>query len=121
MPQMPDPFSMRLPDKKLNKHELIQAIRQDIIGEIEAIYVYDAHYEAMDDPRAKEIIAHIRDEEKEHVGELMKLLHILDPTEAELFAHAQEHVMELIGEVNDSSSNKEESSKNSPKSVGSLF
>lgn len=43
--------------KKLSKEELIQAIRLDIAGELEAIYVYDAHAQATDDPVAKKVIA----------------------------------------------------------------
>jgi len=60
--------------KEIDKEELIQAIRLNIAGELEAIFVYDAHVQATDDPVAKKWIADIRDEEKAHVGELMTLL-----------------------------------------------
>jgi len=39
--------------RKLTKEELIQAIRLNIAGELEAIFVYDAHVQATDDPVAK--------------------------------------------------------------------
>jgi len=46
--------------KEIDKEELIQAIRLNIAGELEAIFVYDAHVQATDDPVAKKVIADIR-------------------------------------------------------------
>ena len=86
--------------KKLTREELIQAIRLDIAGELEAIYVYDAHVQATDDPVAKKIIADIRDEEKAHIGELMTLLRYLDPEEAEHYAEGDQEVKEMLEELN---------------------
>ena len=40
-------------NEKLTKKELAQAIRLDLAGELEAIYLYDAHAQATDDPVAK--------------------------------------------------------------------
>ena len=37
-----NPFGANVP-RKLTKDELIQAVRLNIAGELEAIYVYDAH------------------------------------------------------------------------------
>lgn len=98
MPNFANPFQGNV-NRKLTKEELIQAIRLDIAGEIEAIYVYDAHVQATDDEIAKKIISDIRDEEKAHVGELMTLLRILDPKEAELFASGEAEVKELLTEL----------------------
>lgn len=98
MPNMPNPFGMKIPEK-ISKQELINAIRQDIVGELEAIFLYDAHAQATDDPRAKKILEDIRDEEREHVGELMTLLNILDPNEAKLFSNGQEEVKEMMEEL----------------------
>lgn len=86
--------------RKLTKEELIQAIRLDIAGELEAIYVYDAHVQATDDPVAKKVIADIRDEEKAHVGELMTLLRYLDPEEADHFAEGEQEVKEMLADLN---------------------
>jgi len=99
MASFANPFVGNVP-KKLTKEELIQAIRLDIAGELEAIYVYDAHVQATDDPVAKKIIADIRDEEKAHVGELMTLLRYLDPKEAEHFAEGEQEVKEMLEELN---------------------
>jgi len=95
LPNFGSPFSANI-DRKITKEELIQAIRLDIAGEIEAIYTYDAHVQATEDPMAKKVISDIRDEEKAHVGELMALLRILDPKEAEFFEEGQQEVKELL-------------------------
>jgi uncharacterized protein len=86
-------------DRKMTKEELIQAIRLDIAGVFEAIYLYDAHAQATDDIIAKKIICRIRDQEKAHVGELMTLLRLLDPEEAELFAFGELEVQEVLEEL----------------------
>ena len=99
MPDFANPFQGNV-DRKMTKEELIQAIRLDIAGELEAIYVYDAHVQATDDELAKKVIADIRDEEKAHIGELMTLLRVLDPQEAELFANGEEEVREMLQELN---------------------
>jgi rubrerythrin len=95
MPNFANPFQGNV-NRKISKEELIQAVRLDIAGELEAIFLYDAHVLATDDPIAQKIIADIRDEEKAHVGELMTLLNILDPAEAEHFAEGEAEVQELL-------------------------
>lgn len=98
MPSFPNPFQGNV-NRKISKEELIQAIRVDIAGELEAIFLYDAHVQATDDPVAKKVIADIRDEEKAHVGELMTLLKYLDPQEAEHFASGEGEVKEMLEEL----------------------
>ncbi len=109
MPDFAHPFHGNV-DRKLSKEELIQAIRHDIAGELEAIFVYDAHVMATDDPIAKKVIGDIRDEEKAHVGELFTLLRMLDPKEAEFFEEGAEEVKELLSELK-----KESKAAKSPK------
>ncbi|HOQ14320.1 MAG TPA: demethoxyubiquinone hydroxylase family protein [Bacillota bacterium] len=98
MPNFPNPFQGNV-DRKMSKAELIQALRIDIAGELEAIFLYDAHVLATDDPVAKKVLADIRDEEKAHVGELMSLLRYLDPNEAEHFASGEGEVKEMLEEL----------------------
>lgn len=99
MPSMPNPFAANLTGKKLSKYDLVQAIRTDIIGELEAIFLYDAHAEASDDPVVKAVLADIRDEEKAHVGELYALLKYLDATEAEHLASGEDEVKEMMEQL----------------------
>jgi rubrerythrin len=98
MPAFANPFQGNV-DRKMTKEELIQAIRLDIAGELEAIYLYDSHVQATTEEIAKKVLADIRDEEKSHVGELMTLLRILDPKEAELFFSGEEEVKEMLEDL----------------------
>ncbi len=98
MPAFANPFQGNVP-RKLTEEELVQAIRLDIAGELEAIYLYDAHVQATDNETAKAVISDIRDEEKVHVGELIKLLGVLDPKEAAHLASGEAEVEELLGGI----------------------
>jgi rubrerythrin len=121
MPDFANPFQGNV-NRRMTKEELIQAIRLDIAGELEAIYVYDSHVLATDDEIAKKIISDIRDEEKAHVGELMTLLRILDPKEAELFASGEAEVREMLHELGIVYSVEDKSKVSSPQmTVGSLI
>lgn len=115
MASFANPFAGNVP-RKLTKEELIQAIRLDIVGELEAIFVYDAHVQATDDPVAKRIISDIRDEEKAHIGELMTLLRHLDPQEAIHFAEGEGEVKEMLAELS-----LADASKSKSETVGSLI
>ncbi len=110
-----NPFAANV-ERKLTKEELIQAIRLDIAGELEAIYLYDAHIQATDDEFTKKVLADIRDEERAHVGELMTLLRHLDPTEAAHFEEGVQEVKEMMEE-----SGIRSNSENSQSTVGSLL
>ena len=77
-----NPFVGNIP-KQLSPEELVQAIRVDIAGELEAIVGYEAHATATTDERVKKILYHIADEERQHVGELLQVLYMLSPTEAQ--------------------------------------
>jgi len=99
MASFANPFVGNIP-RKITKEELIQALRVDLAGELEAIFLYDAHVQATDDPVAKKVLADIRDEEKAHVGELMTLLRHLDPEEADHFAEGEQEVREMLEQLN---------------------
>lgn len=98
MPSFANPFEGNV-QRKISKEELIQAIRIDIASELEAIFLYDAHVMATDDPLVKKVLADIRDEEKEHVGELMALMRHLDPALAGLMADGEGEVKEMMEEL----------------------
>ena len=59
MPDFPNPFSGNV-DRKVNKEELVQALRVDIAGELEAMFLYDAHAQATDDPLVRKVLMDIR-------------------------------------------------------------
>lgn len=98
MPAFANPFQGNV-DRKITKGELIQAIRIDIAGELEAIYLYDAHVMATDDPVVKRVLEDIRDEEKAHVGELTALMRYLDPTITDLMLGGENEVKEMMEDL----------------------
>lgn len=119
MPAFANPFQGNV-ERKLTKGELIQAVRLDIAGELEAIYLYDAHVQATDNEVAKTVLSDIRDEEKAHVGELMTLLRTLDPKEAEFFASGESEVREMLEGLGMSAAAAEPAAKEGA-TVGSLL
>ena len=98
MPNFTDPFQGNV-NRKMSNAELMQALRLDIAGELEAVFLYEAHYLATDDPMAKEVLADIRDEEKVHIGELITLMRHLDSKETEFFLEGEEEVNEMLAEL----------------------
>ena len=63
----------------------LEMLREDLISELQAINQYQEHIDSIDDDEAREVLEHIRDDEKEHVAELTKLIRKLDPLQAEMF------------------------------------
>ena len=73
-------------DEEENEIELdLEMLRDDLIGELQAINQYQEHIDALENEEALHILEHIRDDEKEHVAELMKLIQKLDPVQAGKF------------------------------------
>ena len=87
-----NPFVMEVP-RKLTDEELVNAIRQDLVGELEAIHEYDAHILATDN---KKVLSDIRDEEREHMGELLELLERLAPDEKALHDEGRDEVRDML-------------------------
>jgi len=55
------------------------------MAELKAINDYQVHIDATQDGKIKEVLGHIRDDEKEHFAELTKLIRELDEVENEKF------------------------------------
>ena len=91
-----NPFGTMVP-RKMNAAELARAIMQDIAAELDAVALYQAHIDATDDERAKKVLAHIRDDEKEHTAELLAFLELLDPRQAEYLKNGKREIAELLG------------------------
>lgn len=99
MPEFIDPFSGVVPDRKLTTEELIRAIRLNVAAEHEAIHLYMAHADATDHPLAKQVLIDVANEEREHVGEFMRLLEILTGDEDEWVAEGREEVEEMAANL----------------------
>jgi rubrerythrin len=83
MPEFVNPFSGKIPERKLTSAELVRAIRLDLAAEHEAVHAYMAHSDATDNPVAKAVLTDIANEERVHAGEFARLLAILTGDEDE--------------------------------------
>ena len=78
--------------EKFTDRELTRAIRDAIIAEESAIKHYELVVDATTNEEAKKVLQSIADEERQHIGELQKLLSILLPDEQELLDAGAEEV-----------------------------
>jgi len=60
-------------------------LREDLMGELEAINQYQDHLADIESDEAAKVLEHIVNDEREHVAELMKIISELDPKQAEKF------------------------------------
>ena len=95
MPEFVNPFSGKVPDRKLTMEELIRAIRLDLSAEQEAVHLYMAHAEATDNPLAKKVFIDIANEERVHIGEFARLISILTGDEDTQLAKGEMEVDEM--------------------------
>ena len=86
MPAFVDPYSGKVPDRKLTDSELVRALRLNLSAEEEATHLYMAHAEATDNPLAKAVLIDIANEERVHVGEFARLIQILTGDEDDFLA-----------------------------------
>jgi rubrerythrin len=121
MPEFANPFSGKIPERKLTREELIRAIRLNIAAEHEAIHLYMAHAEAIDHPLAKEVLIDIANEERVHIGEFERLLEILTGDEAEFIAEGREEVDEMAaGEAEEEAESQSGESGEEETTIGTL-
>lgn len=99
MPEFVNPFSGKVPDRKLTHEELIRAIRLNLAAEHEAIHLYMAHADATDHPLARKVLIDIANEERVHAGEFERLLEILTGDEDRWLAEGREEVDEMAAEM----------------------
>ena len=65
--------------------KILTNLREDLVGELEAINQYQNHIDETDDEKIRKVLDHIRDDEKEHVAELIKIIRKLDNIQEEKF------------------------------------
>jgi len=95
MPDFLNPFVNIVP-RMLTRAELVQALRIDITAEIEAINIYEAHFDATDDENARRVLAHVIAEEKEHLAEFLEVVKMLDPEQVHYLEEAPADVAAII-------------------------
>lgn len=94
MPQFSNPFQGNKCERNLDEKELIRAIRFSIAGEFEAIQLYEQLSDSIENKTTKQVLLDIADEEKEHVGELLRILELLCPQEIEAYNEGKSEVEE---------------------------
>ena len=99
MAEFLNPFQSVIPDRKLSKRELSRCIRQALVGEEEAIHLYEALADAADDPVAKAVLQDIANEERVHAGEFQRLLNRMLPDEEAFLAEGAGEVDDLAATV----------------------
>jgi rubrerythrin len=77
--------SEEIDDEQLAIIDDLEMLREDLIGELQAINQYEGHMLDLENEAAVTTLEHIIEEEKEHVAELLKLIQNLDPVQADKF------------------------------------
>jgi rubrerythrin len=70
-------------EEQLAIQDDLDMLREDLIGELQAINLYQEHILDLENEEAVNTLEHIVEEEKEHVAELLRLIQNLDPVQAE--------------------------------------
>jgi rubrerythrin len=84
--------------KKISKEDLErEIIRAAIIGELDAINLYEEIANMTENPDIQAVLRDIAAEEKTHVGELQTLLLIIDKEQAVELEKGKKEVEELTG------------------------
>ena len=99
MPEFANPFAVKKNDRLLTHEELVRAIRFMVAAEYEAIQLYQQAAESTDNRLAQEVLIDIANEEKEHAGEFLRLLHELDPEEMKFYKTGHEEVEEMVEKI----------------------
>ena len=94
MPEFTEPFVGNNNDTKLSKNEMIRTIRFSIASEFEAIQIYEQIAESIEDKFVKQVLLDIAEEEKEHVGEFLKVLEVIAPKEINAYDAGKNEVEE---------------------------
>ena len=63
----------------------LENLREDLIGELDAVNQYQEHIDETDDEEIKKVLTHIMDDEKEHFAELTKIIRKMDQTQDQKF------------------------------------
>ncbi len=120
MPEFANPFVGKVPDRKLTAEELIRAIRLDLAAEEEAIHQYMAQADAAEHPLAQKVLIDVANEERQHVGEFLRLLQILTGDEDKWLAEGAGEVDVMAAEVSMPEQGKATPSSGEKPTIGSL-
>jgi rubrerythrin len=106
--------------RKLTHSELVRAIRLMVVDEYEAISVYTALAESIDNELAKEVLLDIANEERVHAGEFLRLLKELAPDEEKWYSDGAAEVEAEIAKMAGAPAKGGPESSIPPATIGSL-
>lgn len=89
-------FNGKKIESKLNKEEMIRALRFSISAEMEAVQLYAQLSESSDDLLFKTVMKDIANEEIVHIGEFMRVLFQLAPEEQSIYEKGFKEVEIMI-------------------------
>lgn len=72
------------------------AIREAIRDELDAVNKYNKYISESISPDVIKVLSDIRDEEKVHIGELLRILTIVEPQEEGFHAEGKQEVDDLV-------------------------
>ncbi len=98
MPEFSNPFQGNKCDRKLDKEELLRAVRFSLASELEAIQLYEQLKDSIDNEKCKILLDEIADDEKEHVGNFLYLIEYLSKKECTLYNEGKQEAKEIIEE-----------------------
>jgi rubrerythrin len=122
MAEFANAFYGNASSRKLTHSELIRAIRLMVVDEYEAISVYTALAESIDNELAKEVLLDIANEERVHAGEFLRLLKELAPDEEQWYADGAAEVEAEIAKMAGAPAAKQGEAESTvrPATIGSL-
>jgi rubrerythrin len=82
---MGHPFNKENNESEYDSELDLQILREDLAAELLAINQYQTHIESLADEEAIRVLERIKDDNKQHVSELLKLIQRLDTAQAEIF------------------------------------
>jgi len=96
MPDFSNPFEGNNLGRKLNKGELIRALRFSIAAEYEATQIYEQIAESVDDEGIRNLMKDVAEEEIVHAGEFMRALKNIYPEEAKFYQEGENEATEVL-------------------------
>lgn len=96
MPEFSNPFNGNKNEKVLDKNELVRAIRYSIAAEFEAIQLYEQLSDSIDNEEAKKLLIEVSGDEKEHVGNFLRLLKMLAPDEENYYKEGWHEAADIM-------------------------
>jgi rubrerythrin len=99
MPEFGSPFTGLARKRKLTKSEVVRAIRFAVASEYESTQVYMQLAESIDNKLVEKVLKSVADEERIQMGEFLRLIQEIAPSEKKFLSKGAKEVEEVIEEL----------------------